>query len=359
MSIFKPSEKWQNRNAIAFSPHNKRFGSELRPILAKRNWKIPRTVDSLDEAFQGIISGEGSLLILDDDHFSPVCDSMRLLLFHPILCLTPTIITLSEDHQSLTESLRTMGDPAIVHRPSTPEKLLQAFDQLTDQWSLGDYVILRQAAQKFARDQKKAAYSLLVKAFKKPRSIPITATAISLFYRSQNNFKMTEKVLVSVLKKHPYQLSAIFPLIDLYLYGCLPEQALTLCRQVQRRYNTPKFIIPDTIQSLLMLNQIQETIPYFRFLQKIDYFADEARTFLPRLLYATGQWDEFDKAINYRVEKFDRYQKAWHILTTEAANKRKQQYQQMTMTKDTATPAEKKTPEKNMFQTQKPLFSEF
>jgi hypothetical protein len=81
------------------------------------------------------------------------------------------------------------------------------------------------------------------------------------------------------------------------------------------------------VQALLMLNRIKECIPYLQQLIDNNYFPEVARQYLPRLYYSSGELEAFDKAIKYRPEKFDEYQRAWHLLADEDAARRKLQYE--------------------------------
>jgi len=155
----------------------------------------------------------------------------------------------------------------------------------------------------------------------------VATAALALYYRRQDDIKMTEKLLVSAIKQGIFEMSIILPLIDLYLYSGAPKLALRLIEMAFERFNKPNFLCIDAVQALLMLNRVKECIPYLQQLMDNEYFPEVARQYLPRLFYSSGELEAFDRAIKYRPEKFDEYQRAWHLLADEDAERRKQQYE--------------------------------
>jgi hypothetical protein len=325
--IKKQAETWENRWAVAYSTSQRAIGIELKDILSKRDWKIIETTSSEESAFATTAIGKAAMLILDDTDQDPAAIIQREQLFHQVACMTPTLIICSQHNGTDFKCMASMGEPVMVPKPISPKTLLAGMDELCEKWSQGYLVDVRRAAAKMAEGQVQTGFRILTDIVQSGQKVPLATSALALYYRRQDDLKMTEKILVSAIKQGVFEMSIILPLIDLYLYSGAPKLALRLTEMAFERFHKPNFLCIDAVQALLMLNRVKDVIPYLQQLIDNNYFPEVARHYLPRLYYSSGELEAFDKAIKYRPEKFDEYQRAWHLLADEDAARRKQQYE--------------------------------
>ncbi len=362
--IKKQAETWENRWAVAYSTSQRAIGIELKDILSKREWKILETTNSEEAAFANTAIGKAAMLILDDTDQDPAAIIQREQLFHQVACITPTLIICSQHNETDFKCMASMGEPVMVPKPISPKTLLEGMDQLCEKWSQGYLVEVRKAAAKMAEGQHQTGFRILTEIVQSGQKAPVAAAALALYYRRQDDIKMTEKLLVSAIKQGIFEMSIILPLIDLYLYSGAPKLALRLIEMAFERFNKPNFLCIDAVQALLMLNRIKECIPYLQQLIDNEYFPEVARQYLPRLYYSSGELEAFDRSIKYRPEKFDEYQRAWHLLADEDAERRKQQYESQALLRKQAArdkkdkdkePAEEVAPVKRDKKSNQPL----
>jgi hypothetical protein len=325
--IKKQAETWENRWAVAYSTSQRAIGIELKDILSKREWKIIETTGSEEAAFANTAIGKASMLIIDDTDQDPAAIIQREQLFHQVACITPTLIICSQHNETDFKCMASMGEPVMVPKPISPKTLLEGMDQLCEKWSQGYLVEVRKAATKMAEGQIQSGFRILTEIVQSGQKAPVATAALALYYRRQDDIKMTEKLLVSAIKQGIFEMSIILPLTDLYLYSGAPKLALRLIEAAFEHFNKPNFLCIDAVQALLMLNRIKECIPYLQQLIDNEYFPEVACQYLPRLFYSSGELDAFDRAIKFRPEKFDEYQRAWHLLSDVDAERRKQQYE--------------------------------
>jgi tetratricopeptide (TPR) repeat protein len=326
--IKKQAETWENRFAIAYSNSQRPISIELNDILSNRKWKILETTSSKEAAFTSAAIGKAAMLILDDTEQDPAAIMQREQLFHQVACITPTLIICSQHNETDFKCMASMGEPVMVRKPFSPKTMIEGVDQLCGKWSQGYLFDVRRAAAKMAEGQVQTGFRILTEIVQSGQKAPIAAAALALYYRRQDDIRMAEKLLVSAIKQGLFEMSIILPLIDLYLYAGSPKLALRLVEMAFERFNKPNFLCIDAVQALLMLNRVEECIPYLQQLIEKDYFPEVARQYLPRLYYSSGQVEQFDKAIKYSAEKFDDYQRAWHLLADEQAARGKQQFEQ-------------------------------
>ncbi len=338
----KQAETWENRWAIAYSSSQRAIGIELKDILSKRDWKIIETTSSEEAAFANMAIGKASLLIIDDTEQDPAAIIQREQLFHQVACITPTLIICSQHNETDFKCMASMGDPVMVNKPISPKTMIEAFDQLCEKWSQGYLLELRKVAAKMGEGQSQTGFRMLTDIVQSGQKVPLATAALALYYRRLDDLKMTEKILVSAIKQGIFEMSTVLPLIDLYLFSGAPKLALRLIEMAYERFNKPNFLCIDAVQALLMLNRIKECIPYLQQLMDNDYFPEVARLYLPRLYYSNGELDLFDKSIKYKPERFDEYQRAWHLLADEDAAKRRLQYEQQAQIKKQTARQDKK-----------------
>jgi hypothetical protein len=341
--IKKQAELWENRWAIAYSNSQRSIGIELKDMLSKRDWKIVEATPSLDAAFANVSIGKASLLIIDDTDQDPAAIVQRQQLFHQVACMTPTLILCSQVNETDFKCMASMGEPVMVTKPLSPKSLLEGFDQLADRWSTGYLDELRKVAVKMAEGQAQTGFRLLTDLVQANHKVPLATAALALYYRRLGDLRMTEKVLVSAIKQGCFEMSVILPLIDLYLYAACPKLALKLIEAAYERFNRPNFLCADAVQAYLMLNRVKDCIPYLQQMSENEYFPEVARHYLPRVYYSCGELEQFDKSIKYKAERFDDYQRAWHLLSDEDAERRRQQYEQIAQVKKQQARAEKPT----------------
>ncbi|NRA67935.1 MAG: hypothetical protein HRU19_25865 [Pseudobacteriovorax sp.] len=323
----KQKEDWDLQVGLAYSLVDKTLNIMLKEILAQRRWKLLDIYKSDEECFANLSIGHANLLIIDDTILAPGSFILREQLFREIPCLTPTIVICSEHNRPDMLCMRSMGRPAIVNKPLTPQKFLDAFDDLIKLWNEKSFRSLREAATQLTKGNKAVAFKHITEEVRKGTANSLASTFLALHYRNEGDLVMTEKVLIKAFVAGQHDMNIILPLIDLYLFGGSPNKALMLIAKANREYENPNFLCIDAIQAHLMLNELQESVIYFQQMIDNEYYANVAKHYLPRILYSSGLIDAFDKAIRFRIEKFDEYQRAWHTLSDQDAERRSKQYQ--------------------------------
>ncbi|SMF56515.1 hypothetical protein [Pseudobacteriovorax antillogorgiicola] len=331
--VLRPAGNFKVPTAVAYSAFDRKLNIIIKDIISKRGWRLEGTHTSEDECFALLTTGKASLLVIDDTVEVPASFILREQIFNVVPVLTPTIIICSEHNEVDMKCMMAMGEPVIVKKPLTPQKFLDAFDRVIKRWSAPPFGNLREAAFLIANGQRQNGYKLLAKMVQNQAVHHIASAALSLYYRQKHDFLMTEKILYNAFKAGEHQMSIILSLIDLYLYSGCPRKALELLKKANYEYNNPNFLCIDAIQAHLLLNQIRECSPYLTQMIENDYFADVGRYFLPRIAYSSGLLDLFDKSIRYRPDKFDEYQRAWHVLSDKDAKRRLSQYEQVSVMK--------------------------
>ena len=326
-------KKSGERTAVIFSTQESNLTIALMDILHKRNYKVHGSYSSEQKVFNILNSGEASLLIIDDQKDMPASMVLRQQIFNLIPALTPTIALCSQRNELDVKCMAAMGEPAIVPKPVTPNELLAGFDELDEKWSTYPFSDLLKARSHFIEGQRKSGYQILIKMVRDHPVPYLASSVLSLFYRSQNDFLMTEKLLYSAYKESAFKMSIVLPLIDLYLYNACPGSALDLIDEANEEFGNPNFLCVDAIQANLMLNRVRECEPFFTQMIENDYSADLAKFFLPRIAYSSGLLDLFDQSIRYKPDLFDQYQRAWHVLKDKDAKRRLGQYENVAASK--------------------------
>ncbi len=324
---------WDNQTAIAFSLVEKKLNILLKDILSKRRWTLMGTYESEEECFANITIGKANLLIIDDAVQAPASFILREQQFHVLPILTPTIIICSDHNKIDMDCMLSMGAPVIVRKPLTPQKFLEAFDILIKRWNEEPLKSLRTVSTLLTTDKKQQGIKMLAQQVQNRGAHHLASTALSLQYRDVEDLIMTEKILISAFDQGIRSMNIILPLIDLYLYGSCPRKAIELIQKANAEYGKPNFLCIDAIQAHLMLNEIRECIPYLRQMINNNYYANVARHYLPRMLYSSGMLEEFDKSIRFRPDKFDEYQRSWHMLSDRDAKRRLSQYEHISVSK--------------------------
>lgn len=335
MRLKRLAERWQNRRAIAYSRSAKSMGIVLKDILSRRDWRLIEVTSSVEEAFANLTIGNASLLIIDDTLEDPASLIMRQQLFDPVAAITPTLLIYSAQNETDLQCMQSMGEPILVKKPLTPKDFINAFDRLIEKWSSGYLVEVRKAAAKMSAGQVQSGFKILTEIVQSGKVAPIANAALSLHYRQRQDLAMTERVLQAAIRQGVFEMTVILPLIDLYLYSGCPAKALELIEKANQAFGQPNFLCIDAIQCNILLNRIKECTPYLKQMIANEYFAEVARHYLPRIVYSSGQLDEFDKSIKFRAERFDEYQRAWHLLSDSDAKRRKAQYEHVSLIKKT------------------------
>ena len=329
----KLAETWENRRAVGYSGGNMNFGLVLRDILAKRDWKFHDISQSIDSCFANLSIGNGCLFVIDDHQDNPSALILRHQFFDQVACLCPTLIICSEQDDNEVTALRRMGAPILVKKPLTPKNFIDAFDSLIERWSTGYLVELRRVFSKFVAGHSSGAVTILQEIVAMQQPTPVAATALSLHYRRAHDLEKAESILQAEIKKGCFDLNIVLPLVDLYLSSACPAKALSLLHKANEVYNRPAFLTIDAIQANLLLNRIKDCVPYLESMIEKDFFPEVARHYLPRMVYSSGMLAEFDKSIKFRAERFDEYQRAWHLLSDEDAMRRREQYEKVAQIK--------------------------
>ncbi len=164
---------------------------------------------------------------------------------------------------------------------------------------------------------------------------PVAAAALSLFYRRAHDIGKAEAILQAEIRKGCFDLNIVIPLMDLYMHTANPAKVLSLIHKANEVYSRPVLLSIDAIQAYLLLNRIHDCVPYLEGMIEKDYFSEVAKHYLPRIVYSSGMLEEFDKAIKFRAERFDEYQRAWHLLSDTDAKRRREQYEKVAQLRKT------------------------
>jgi DNA-binding response OmpR family regulator len=327
------AEQWAVKTVEIFSPTHRSLGFDLSDVLGQRTWKVKETTSSFKKAFAEITIGSASVLVIDDSDQQPATTLLRHQIFDLISSITPTIILSSPQHKEELPFMSRIGMPEVVQKPLSPATFLAAFDQLIHRWSTPIMSDLRNVGRQLINKQRKTAFQGLLHLYKQQETTSLTVPTLALIYRLAGKNDVAERLLTSHLDKYPEHVCAMLHLIDIYLFGGEPLKALELIKVLDTVYHRPKSLRVDLIQAHLMLNELIPTIEELRELGKIEFYSAQTKLFIPRILYSAGLHDEFDAAINFRVNKFDEYQKSWHQISDEFADKRKKQYEKYSVAK--------------------------
>ena len=320
--------RWLVRNIVIFNPANRAIGQhELGEVLRPRGWRIAKITNAFAEALQMIAAGEASFLVIDDTSDHPAVLALRKQLFHVHALLTPTVVLWTPTSNEEKSFIQRHGSIEILNKPFSPLGFLSCFDKVINRYSSAPFSMLRSAYDAILAADMPKAFSLLTNLAKQGPAIPIAASALALFHLSSGRLQQMEKLLLHAQGISSHSVALHAHLIHLYLSLGLPLRALAHVEHLNEQYANPLVVNIDAMQAHLLLNDVRMAIGCCRNLILKGFLAEDARKFLPRLLFSGGFRDEFDAAISYKPAKFMQYDKAWYGLDEETAQQRCKLYE--------------------------------
>ena len=322
------SGKWPVKNIVLFNPGNRNFNQgELSDVVRPRGWRISKISSSLPEVFQEISQGRASFLVIDDTYEYPAVMALRGQLFNVHALLTPTIVLWNPTSNEEKFFIQRHGLIETLNKPFSPLGFGSSFDKVLARYNNAPFSVIRSAFEAVVSADMARAFSLLMNLSKLSPTAGVACSVIALFHLAAGRFSHAEKTLLNGLSLSSHSVALTFHLIHHSLSLGLPLRALTYIDQLNEQYANPHIVNVDAMQAYLMLNDIRMAIGACRNMVLKGFMAEEARRYLPRLLFSGGFRDEFDAAINYKPAKFMLFDKAWYGLDDEAAEQRRKLYE--------------------------------
>ncbi len=321
--------RWRGRKVIAYTPSIQNLGLLIRDVFLRNGWELDSVVSTHAEVIEAIAHGRANLILFEGTSIHDVYDFLRLQINHPLAMLTPTFLALADLNEFDELCISSIGQPVLSPAPLSVHKIVEALGRLHGRWTSGPFPKLSQAFELLREGKQRSAYKILLEEFRKNVATPLVANAISLHFREQYNYKVAEKILISCLQKAPKNMGIYASLIDLYMNASAPSKALYFINKANKLFGNPTFLCHDAAQVYLMTNKLKEALPYLRQLQRSGSGHLTVRKILPRICFATGEFDEFDHLVHYRYDKLESYQKVWKILSQEQMDSKKEVYKQI------------------------------
>ncbi len=309
---------WDNPHIVYLSSNLGGLPVEIIDRLSRRGWTISHFSNDVQDAFGAIMIGEGSILLIEDSDELPASHVLRTQLSNPIVLLTPTIVACSE-HQIERALIKEMGSPEIINSPLSPMKFIEALEWLIRRWKTGHFPKVLAVKNLLMEQKASEAIKLLTHLINTKDLLPIIAPCAAKFIRHQSDAKVVEKILLNAIREYPRNMGMILATIDFYLHAAMPGTALKIVAAARKNHGNPSLIIPEQIQALVMLNEIDQCIPLLKDLIAAKYIPSTAQDFLIRCLYAEGYSTEFLTCINHEQSLLDQFRLAWNRKSGEGA----------------------------------------
>lgn len=284
---------------------------EIKERLARRGWQVTVFASEISEAFENLAGGKGSILLIEDSEELPASQVLRAQLSNPAALLTPTIVACSP---RLTERniLKEIGSPEIIDSPMNPMKFIESLEWLIRRWNTGNLSTLLKSKLTLIAKGSTAAMKMLGQLVNAKELLPLTAPCIAQLLKHQNNSKVVEKTLLNAIRENPRNVGVILATIDFYLHAAMPATALKIIGAAKKNHGHPAIIIPEEVQTYLMLNQVERCIPLLQQMCEAKYMPDLAKSFLTRCQFAEGYTKDFMAAIDSEPEKITQFKSCWH-----------------------------------------------
>jgi DNA-binding response OmpR family regulator len=291
---------WSKQEAIVVS-ENENFHMMVRQLLRTYNWTTSVSTNSVRDAIDSVRIGKVSLVILDDTRELPAIRTLRAMMADTVCLLTPVLAIISEACTSEISMIQMMGRPGIIQKPFTPSKFVPVFSQLVKTWEKPPFLNLRSAADDFIQGNTVQGIKKLGALLDNKEVLSFSAQVIALRYRAAGKLKEAEAILLKTLKLNPRNISIILSLVDLYNEAAMPHLARKFLNVAQNSYTQATSLIPDMVQTDLMMGNLEEAI--FLLMPLFNRNALDIRSvnFLARLLLAEGREQEAERVmIEYR-----------------------------------------------------------
>ncbi len=305
---------WSVKKVVTISGVQKPSASdeEISDRLKRRGWEHLGRTNRISRAIAEVEANRASVIIVEDSDTLPIQVTLRRLMTNRVALLTPTIVIPSEKNSSERPCFGTMGAPIILDGVPTPSRFVENFEFSLIKWSQDDFLPAFQASQELKAGRAGNCVKLLsqIVTAEVPGTSSVAIPGLALFLRD-SNIKAAEKILMGALAKHRKNVGILLSLVDLYLTCAMPGYALRLLKTADATFSQPRSLIPDLLQTHIMMNEVKETIPLFRRMIKDNFLKEVAELYLPRVYYAEGMNAEFEmfvkKDLNWKII----YAEAW------------------------------------------------
>ncbi len=309
-----------------------------------------------DVAVAKIVTGEASLLILEDSKVRPAMEVLQKLLRIDVMALTPIlVIALGEEREQSTSyrCLKAFSNVTVIHRGFSRDSLYRALNEMAKEWNGGPLKGIRLLA-KDLKQRKNEMFAVRLQQLLQiypDHSLLTLAEAHRLrrseegasIFQQQKNIRRIERVLLRgifpEIEEQPIRLDEILrsidsegrryktrmeltcalPLIDFYIEHGLLREALLLAKFAFTAYGHPHVLAMPIIQCLLLLNQAEEAIPYLRYLDSCKerqvsaaHPYGDMRDILNRVYYACGMIHELVANNPNKPDILTHFRRAWH-----------------------------------------------
>lgn len=305
------TQKWDNRNAILITASTGGLDSEITERFERRKWAISRATASVEAAIQEITSRRASFLIVDDHPDLPSPYVLRQLLNYKVAFFTPTMILSQYKDGKEKSCFSSLFPLQVLEKPIVPSRFIDSFEYMLFQWSNGDLAEMYAAGQHFLKGNVQNCVRSLAKLIAN-REISGQATAcLSLFLRENRDFKTAEKILLSALKQHSKHMGVLLSLVDLYLKAAMPFMAQRLLQSGNAAYGQPLTLAIDTVQTHILLNDLNGCVPILEKMIASDFLPDLSRQILARILFAEGLQEKLQAHLTNQPSILAKLQFSW------------------------------------------------
>ena len=311
MSLAAPKKSsWQKQTAVVISD-SPNMHMLLRGLLRPYSWTVSESTSSSKIATNLVKTGAANLIIIDDSLKSPAYLNARYLMADPVTLCTPKLSFLLAARDTEEQAMLKLGVSSVVFKPLTPAKFVPGFSALIRNWEKEPYLSLRRTNYLYLRGEETKAVMALARLMQMPEVHSTCAQAIALYLRRSQKLKEAEKVLLTSLKRSPRELGTILALADLYLHAAMPKLAHKLLLGARTAYSQSMAMVPDLVQSALLLGQLDDAIHSLNLVLKRGDIDEMTLSFLGRLMYAEGREGEAERVLSANVGYFKKLHASW------------------------------------------------
>lgn len=319
MSLATPKKSsWQKQTAVVISD-SPNMHMLLRELLRPYSWTVSESTSSSKIATNLVKMGAANLIIIDDSLKSPAYLNARYLMADPVTLCTPKLSFLLSARDTEEQAILKMGVSSVVFKPLTPAKFVPGFAALIRNWEKEPYVSLRRTNYLYLRGEETKAVMALARLMQVPEVHSICAQAIAMYLRRSQKLKEAEKVLLTSLKRSPRELGTILALADLYLHAAMPKLAHKLLLGARTAFSQSMAMVPDLVQSALMLGQLDDAIQSLNLVLKRGDIDEMTLSFLGRLIYAEGREGEAERVLTTNGGHFKKLHAGWQAADVQGA----------------------------------------
>ena len=284
----------------------------LRELLRPYSWTVIDSTPRVDQAVNAVKSGLAFLIILDDSVDVPVTGHLRNLICDPVTSIVPTLAFASDSAHNDRKALSWFGAHQVVDKPLTPSKFLPGFQHLVKRWESQPYVTLRKASYALMSGADDVAIQVLDKLRTLGPIQGVATRCLATHVLRRGNIREAESMLLDSLKQEPRDLSTMVALGDLYMNAAMPKLAYRLFLGARNAYSSSLAVLPDLVQSSLMLGQMDDAITFLYQMHRENFMPQITGRYLSRLLFSQGREAEAEKVLNNNRVALEKLRKSWH-----------------------------------------------